>query len=63
MFTSEIIEHIVYQTNLYTKQKDINTSFITNSNEKINFIGILIYMGIVSMPSINDYWSKWTSTS
>ena len=60
MFTSEIIEHIVYQNNLYAKQRDINTSFIINSNEIMNFIGILIYMGIVSMPSTDDYWSKWT---
>ncbi|XP_026806387.1 piggyBac transposable element-derived protein 4-like, partial [Rhopalosiphum maidis] len=51
-----ILQTIVQQTNLYAQQKsvDINTSI-----EEIKaFIGILIFMGYHSLPSIRLYWSN-----
>lgn len=60
LFPLEVIDHIVYQTNLYVKQKDINTSFATNRDEIMNFIGLLLYMGVCDLPSLDDYWAKET---
>lgn len=34
-FNTQIISHIMYQTDLYAAQKDINTTFSTNENEII----------------------------
>ncbi|XP_036008037.1 piggyBac transposable element-derived protein 3 [Fundulus heteroclitus] len=56
-FDDQIIRHITYQTNLYAAQKDINTTFTTNENEILTFVAILIYMGIVELPSVDDYWA------
>ncbi|CAG6016111.1 unnamed protein product [Menidia menidia] len=55
-FDNQIIRHITYQTNLYAAQ-DINTTFTTNKNEILAFVTILIYMGIVELPSVDDYWA------
>lgn len=60
LFPLEVIDHIVYQTNLYVKQKDINTSYATSMAEIMNFIGILLYMGVVELPSLEDYWTNET---
>lgn len=60
LFPLEVIDHIVYQTNLYVKQIDINTSFATNRDEIMNFIGILLYMGVCELPSLEDYWANET---
>uniref|UniRef100_A0A3P9JJR6 PiggyBac transposable element-derived protein domain-containing protein n=1 Tax=Oryzias latipes TaxID=8090 RepID=A0A3P9JJR6_ORYLA len=59
-FDDQIIRHITYQTNLYAAQKDINTTFTTNENEILTFVTILIYMGIVELPSVDDYWARET---
>lgn len=42
---------------------DINTTFATNEDEIINFVAILIYMGIAVLDSVDDYWSVETSIS
>uniref|UniRef100_A0A3P9MFQ0 PiggyBac transposable element-derived protein domain-containing protein n=1 Tax=Oryzias latipes TaxID=8090 RepID=A0A3P9MFQ0_ORYLA len=60
-FDDQIIRHITYQTNLYAAQKDINTTFTTNENEILTFVTILIYMGIVELPSVDDYWARKTN--
>ncbi|XP_034018956.1 piggyBac transposable element-derived protein 3-like [Thalassophryne amazonica] len=59
-FDAQMISHITYQTNLYAAQKDINTTFTTNENEVMTFLAILIYMGVVQLPSIEDYWAMET---
>ncbi|KAK3875509.1 hypothetical protein Pcinc_019628 [Petrolisthes cinctipes] len=60
LFSMELVDHIVYQTNLYAYQKDVTTTFNTNKQEIMEFIGILIYMGICTLPSIEDYWAAET---
>ncbi|KAG0730052.1 PiggyBac transposable element-derived protein 2 [Chionoecetes opilio] len=59
-FSSEYIKHIVYQTNLYATQKDVNTSFTTKEDEIMKFVALLIYMGITDLPSVDDYWAMET---
>ena len=60
LFTPELIHDIVYQTNLYARQKNVNTTFKTNYETMQEFVGILIYMGVVHLPSIDDYWDTAT---
>lgn len=60
MFTMDLLEDIVYQTNLYARQQDVNTTFATNIHELMVFIGIVIYMGVVQLPNIEDYWASPT---
>lgn len=50
-FSLQRIQHIVYQTNLYASQKDINTTFTTNVDEMMNFVAVLVYMGIAELLS------------
>ena len=59
-FTPDLIQHITYHTNLYAAQKDISTSFTTDTTEILNFIAILLYMGVVECPSLDDYWAMDT---
>ena len=60
MFPIELMEDIVYQTNLYARQKDVSTSFSIDVNDLMVFVGIVLYMGVVHMPSIDDYWAVHT---
>ncbi|XP_031730561.1 piggyBac transposable element-derived protein 3-like [Anarrhichthys ocellatus] len=59
-FDAKIIRHITHQTNLYAAQKDINTIFNTNEKEMMTFVGILIFMGVVLLPAVEDYWAMET---
>ena len=59
-FTTELKNHIVYQTNLYAKQKNLRTNFVLEAHELDLFVGIIIYMGVISAPSITDYWALQT---
>lgn len=58
--TEEILENIVFQTNLYAEQmyqtngKPYKATSITEIKA---FIGINILMGIKKLPSYRDYWS------
>ena len=63
LFTAELIDDIVYQTNLYARQKDVNTTFKINYDTMLEFVGILLYMGVVHFPSIEDYWATGTRIS
>ena len=63
MLPMEMLEDIVYQTNLYARQKDVNTNFSINIQDLMSFIGIILYMGIVQMPSLDDYWATSTCIS
>ena len=55
LFTNNLIENIVEQTNNYSMQNKVN--FKTNSEEIKALIGILIVMGIVKIRSTDDYFS------
>ena len=55
-----MLEHITHQTNLYARQKSIVTSFTTTKDEIVQFLGILMFMGIGQYPSLDDYWAKDT---
>ncbi|KAE9521818.1 hypothetical protein AGLY_017789 [Aphis glycines] len=59
LFNDEIMNLIVFQTNLYAQQKQTKTgkSFIrTNLSEIKTFIGINLLMGIKKQCSYRDYW-------
>jgi hypothetical protein len=55
-FSAELFEHIVKQTNMYAAQQ--GSRFITDKNEIEQYIGVLLRMGIVRMPSLPMYWSQ-----
>ena len=60
---TKLLKKLWFQTNLYATQNDVNTTFKFNvamSGIK-KFIGIIIYMGIVILPAINDYQKTDTS--
>ncbi|XP_045904393.1 uncharacterized protein LOC123970405 [Micropterus dolomieu] len=42
---------------------NINTTFATTEDEIMNFVAILIYMGIAELPSVDDYWAMETRVS
>nr|XP_053633709.1 piggyBac transposable element-derived protein 4-like isoform X1 [Cherax quadricarinatus] len=52
-----MIDNITYQTNLCAKQKNTLSIFVTDSEEIMWFIGILLFMGINSYPAMEDYWA------
>lgn len=57
IITKEIIEHIVFQTNLYAQQSGKRYT-PTNALEIQAFIGINFLMGIKAQASYRDYWSS-----
>ena len=63
MLTIEMLEDIVYQTNLYARQKDVSTAFSFDIQDLMVFVGIILYMGVVHMPSLDDYWAVHTRIS
>lgn len=67
MITDEIIQLFVRETNIYAhQQKAKNTSQHsrvqtwkdTTENEMEAFLGCLMWMGLVQLPSLSAYWSK-----
>ena len=56
-FDDEFLAAIVEQTNLRSVQHD-GVSMQLNIQELKTFLGILIYMGIVKLPSYVDYWAS-----
>ena len=38
-------------------QKDLCTTFSIDRHEPVVFIGLMIYMGVIHLPSIDDYWN------
>ena len=61
-FALELLQCIVDQTNLYAQQcmgDDKYTAWNKVTIEELNvFIGFMILMGLVQLPSSADYWSK-----
>ncbi|KAK3907167.1 PiggyBac transposable element-derived protein 3, partial [Frankliniella fusca] len=58
-FDTEVMDLIVEQTNLYIHQDCGETWTVTKDDINV-FLGILIYMGICSLPGIRDYWAEYT---
>ena len=62
VFTLEILEFIVEETNKYALQCLGSPAYITWSpltvTELESFMGFMIMMGLVRLPSLSDYWSK-----
>uniref|UniRef100_A0A3P9ISN6 PiggyBac transposable element-derived protein domain-containing protein n=1 Tax=Oryzias latipes TaxID=8090 RepID=A0A3P9ISN6_ORYLA len=57
LFTDEMIEHIAYHTNLYSAQK-LGDPIKTSTEEIEDFLAILLYMGVFTFPSLEDYWHQ-----
>lgn len=57
LFTEEIVENIVFQTNLYATQKG-KPFKPTFKEELLQFLAINILMGVKPLPSYKDYWSS-----
>lgn len=55
-FQQDLFTHIAEQTNIYAVQSGSN--FRTSATEVEQLIGILMKMGLVSMPRYRLYWSK-----
>jgi len=61
LFSDEIMNMLVEQTNLYSFQRSQKTGKLytqTNIQEVKTFFGINLLMGIKRMPSYRDYWSS-----
>ena len=57
-FSSEMVSHVVEQTNIYSVQ--LGSTFRTDQNEIEKYIGVLMKMGLVHMPRYAMYWSSET---
>ena len=57
IFSIELMEHIVFETNLYATQSSKQFSPLTIAELYI-FLGINMLMGIKRMPSYTDYWAN-----
>lgn len=65
--TDEIVEYMAEQTNLYAEQvlkskpksKGNEKSWVsTNTREMEKFLGIIMWMGLMKLPTLKSYWSK-----
>nr|CAH7730520.1 unnamed protein product [Callosobruchus chinensis] len=62
LFPEELIDSVVFHTNLYATQKQTNDGgkpFQPTNREEIKlFLGVNILMGVKKLPSLKDYWSS-----
>lgn len=58
-FPKGLISYIASQSKLYATQNN-RYNFSVTDNEMTQFIGILIFMGIVQMPDMRMYWAEGT---
>jgi len=66
--TNEIIGLMVHETNRYAEQYLLTHSLskraktlqceLTSNEEMLQFLGIIIEMGLVQMPKVDYYWSR-----
>ena len=67
--TDDILEHIVKETNKFTKEfLDANPNKADNrylkqwteitTDELKLFLGVIVLMGIIHKPNVNSYWSR-----
>ena len=59
-FSYEIIDYIIDQSNLYHTQVNQKSSLKLDRHEFLDFLGIIIWMGIIVLPAIRDYWEQNT---
>ena len=67
-FTSEMMKKITAETNAYAKEKIANKTVSRFSiwhewydvveEEILAFLGLIINMGVIHLPSVKDYWSQ-----
>lgn len=61
MISPDVIDLIVFQTNLYAQEKHLKTgkTYVPTTDVEIRvFIGMNMLMGIKPLPSYRDYWSS-----
>lgn len=57
LFTDDVIDMIVQQTNLYSVQTT-GKSVKTDCEEIKTFLSMLILMGLINLPAYRDYWNQ-----
>ena len=57
LFSEDILEHIVLQTNLYSNRDQNNPHFMVSTNEMRSFLGVLLLTGYHRLPEEHHYWS------
>lgn len=60
LFTDDLIDMIVYQSNMKSVQDNVNRPSNITKEEMEQFIGIVIFMSLVRLPASRSYWSKGT---
>lgn len=58
-FDEDVLDFILEQTNIYGMQRD-GKPLNATKEEILSFFGIMIYMGICSLPNMEDYWALKT---
>ncbi|KAL4098624.1 hypothetical protein QTP88_023188 [Uroleucon formosanum] len=56
-FQDDLIEHIVYETLIYSVQINPNNNFKLISNDVKKYLGVCLLMGLVNISNIRKYWS------
>ena len=56
IFTDELIDTIVIETNAYATQKGYN--IMLSREDILGYLGMNIAMGIVGLPEVSDYWTR-----
>lgn len=56
-FSDDLIEHIVFESNCYTKQVDTNNTFSITGNDIKNCLGICTIMSVIHVSDVRKYWS------
>ena len=57
LFSEDILEHIVLQTNFYSNRDQNNPYFMVSTKEMQSFLGVLLLTGNPSLPEEHHYWS------
>ena len=57
LFSEDILEHIVLQTNLYSNRDQNNPHFMVSTEEMRSFFEVLLLTGYYSLPEEHHYWS------
>lgn len=61
LFTKEIFAYIVEESNLKALQDNINKPANITIEELEQFVGIILYMSLVKLPSTRKHWEKGTA--
>lgn len=56
-FDDELVQKIANESNLYSVQKNPAKATNIDTDDIKNFLGILIYMSVINLPSARHYWS------